>query len=410
MQDFQLYQQLLGLVEPWQVKRVALRHEAGEIEVEVVCAEHVWGCPKCQQRMHLHEWEERRWRHLDSCQFRTIIVARVPRVSCPEHGTQTVAVPWAEKFGRFTRLFERLAIDLMQECSIKATCQILRISWDEADGIKQRAVARGVQRKEARPVKRLGVDEKSAGRGQDYVTIVASLEPGRAATVEYVGDGRKQESLDAYWKQLPTEYLAAVEAVAMDLWAPFFNSTVAHVPEASGKIVHDPFHLGRMLNGAVDKVRKGEHRHLLKAGDGRLAGTKYLWLYCWENLPANKHERFDTLRGQQLKTSRAWAIKEMFRDFWTSTTVEEGKLFFSRWYGWAIRSRLEPIKKVARSFKVHLDNILTYFTHRITNAALEGLNSRISGLVKKSCGYRNRERLKTDILFHLGGLDLYPTQ
>ena len=410
VQDFQLYQQILGLVEPWRVKGVTLRREAREVEVQVACVEQVWGCPECAQRMHLHEWEERRWRHLDSCQFKTIIVARVPRVGCPEHGTQTVAVPWAEKFGRFTRLLERLAIDLMQECSVTAACEILRISWDEADGIKQRAVARGLRRKQAQPVKRLGVDEKCAGRGQDYVTVVASLEPGRSATVEYVGDGRKQEALDAYWQPMPNEHRAAVEAVAMDMWEPYFNSTMAHVPEAASKIVHDPYHLSRMLNEAVDKVRKGEHRRLQEEGDDRLAGTKYLWLYGWDNLPATQRERFDDLRGQQLKTGRAWALKEMFRDFWTCATMEEGKEYFGSWYGWAIRSRLEPIKKVARSFKVHRDNILTYFSHRITKAALEGLNNRIAGLVKKAFGYRNRERLKTDILFHLGGLDLYPTQ
>jgi transposase len=410
MQDFQLYQQILGLVEPWRVKGVRLRREASEVEVQVECVEQVWACPDCSRRMHIHEREERRWRHLDSCQFKTIIVANVPRVCCPEHGTQTVAVPWAEKFGRFTRLLERLAIDLMQECSVRAACEILRISWDEADGIKQRAVARGLRRKQAQPVKRLGVDEKSAGRGQDYVTVVASLEPGQVATVEYVGDGRKQEALDAYWQQMPEEHLAAVEAVAMDMWEPYFNSTMAHVPAAADKIVYDPYHLGRMLNEAVDKVRKGEHRRLREEGDERLAGTKYLWLYGWEHVPTTQENRFGDLRGQKLKTSRAWAIKEMFRDFWACDSLEEGKDYFRSWYSWAIRSRLDPIKKVARSFKVHLDNILTYFTHTITNAALEGLNNRIAGLVKKAFGYRNRKRLKTDILFHLGGLDLYPSQ
>ena len=100
----------------------------------------------------------------------------------------------------------------------------------------------------------------------------------------------------------------------------------------------------------------------------------------------------------------------MFRDFWAGETAEEGREFFGRWYRWAIRSRLEPIKKVARSLKAHLDNILTFFTHRITKAVLEALNNRIAGLVKKAFGYRNRERFKTDILFHLGGLDLYPRQ
>ncbi len=100
----------------------------------------------------------------------------------------------------------------------------------------------------------------------------------------------------------------------------------------------------------------------------------------------------------------------MLRDFWTSPTVEEGRAFFARWYSWAIRSRREPIRRVARSFKDHLTNVLTYFDHRITNSALEGLNNRIAGLVKKAFGYRNRERFKTNIRFHLGGLDLYPTQ
>ena len=112
MQDFQLYQQILGLVEPWHVKAVTLRREQGEVEIEVECREHAWGCLECGQRMHVHAWERRRWRHLDSCQFKTMIAAEVLRVSCAEHGTQTVAVPWAEKFGRFTGLMERLALAL----------------------------------------------------------------------------------------------------------------------------------------------------------------------------------------------------------------------------------------------------------------------------------------------------------
>jgi transposase len=410
MEDLQLYQQLLGLSEPWYVTGVRLDIQAQEVQVTVGVRQELWGCPQCACRMHVHQWETRTWRHLDSCQFKTFIRADVPVVKCLEHGSQTVAVPWAEKYGRFTKLFERLAIDVLRECSVSAACGLLRISWDEADGIKQRAVARGLLRKEAQPVKRLGVDEKSAGRGQNYVTVVAKLEPGCAATVEYVGEGRKQEALDGYWQQVSAEHRAGVEAVAMDLWEPYFNSTVAHVPAAASKIVHDPYHLGRMLSEAVDQVRKAEHRVLMEVGDDRLAGSKYLWLYGWENLPPVHQERFDQLRGQNLKTGRAWAIKEMFRDFWASETVEEGKEFFRRWYGWAIRSRLAPIKRVAKSFKQHVDNILTYFTHRITNAALEGLNNRIAGLVKKAYGYRNRERFKTDILFHLGGLDLHPSQ
>ena len=147
MKDIQLYEQILGLAAPWRVDEVKLKPTEQEIEVRVSFADTNWGCPECQQRMVIHDYEERRWRHLDSCQFKTVIVARVPVVKCPTHGTQTVAVPWAEKYGRFSRLFERLAIDVMLECSIRGACELLRISWDEADGIKQRAVKRGLARK-----------------------------------------------------------------------------------------------------------------------------------------------------------------------------------------------------------------------------------------------------------------------
>ena len=185
MKDIQLYQQLLGLSLEWRVSEVILNRPERTVEVRVECAESIWGCPRCGQRMQIRSHEERRWRHLDSCQYKTILVCQVPRVDCAEHGSQMVQVPWAEPYGRFTALFERLAIDLLQECSTSGACEILRVSWDEADGIKQRAVKRGLARKVAQPLKQLGVDEKAFGRGQDYVTVVARIEPGKAAQVEY---------------------------------------------------------------------------------------------------------------------------------------------------------------------------------------------------------------------------------
>jgi transposase len=179
MKDIQLYQQILGLASPWRVDRVSLKPQAREIEVRVAFDDTAWGCPQCRQRMVIHDYEERRWRHLDSCQFKTIIAARVPVVKCPAHGAQTVAVPWAEKYARFSRMFERLAIDVMLECSIRGACDILGISWDEADGIKQRAVKRGLGRKTPVVMPRLCVDEKGLGHGHSYLTIVAQAEPGR---------------------------------------------------------------------------------------------------------------------------------------------------------------------------------------------------------------------------------------
>jgi transposase len=399
----------LGLVKPWRVESVALKPKEQAIEVRVSFAETLWGCPQCQERMEIHDYEERRWRHLDSCQFKTIIVSRVPVVRCPKHGAQVVAVPWAEKYGRFTRLFERLAIDVMLECSISGACEILRLSWDEADGIKQRAVKRGLARKPAAVMPRLCVDEKGMGHGQNYLTIVAQVSQ-EQTTVEYVGEGREAESLDSFWEGLTVPQLAGVAAVAMDMWEPYVTSTQAHVPEAASKIVHDPFHVVKYMNEAVNEVRKSEHRRLQAQGDDILNGTRQLWLYGLENVPAKHARRFEEVWQINLETSRAWMIKEIFRSFWLCDTVKQAEGYFGKWYNRAIRSRLEPVKKVARMCKRHLGNLLTFFEHRLTNGPIEGLNNAIQGLIKKAFGYRNKERFKTDIFFHLGGLDLYPTQ
>jgi len=168
MNDTKLYEQVLGDIRPWRVERVTLNREAMAIEVELTCPPEVWACPQCHERAHIHGYERRKWRHLDTCQYKTILTAEVPRVSCKEHGTVQVQVPWAEQHGRFTALFERLAIDLMTECSISAAREILGISWGEADRIKQRAVDRGLKRQRAsqRTLKRLCIDEKAVGWGQ----------------------------------------------------------------------------------------------------------------------------------------------------------------------------------------------------------------------------------------------------
>lgn len=127
-------------------------------------------------------------------------------------------------------------------------------------------------------------------------------------------------------------------------------------------------------------------------------------------MPPDQAATVDQLKILNLKTSRAWLLKEMFRNWWLYRSKGWARRYFERWYSWAIRSRLEPVKRVARMCRNRLENILTYFEHRLTNGPIEGLNNRIQGLVKKAFGYRNRERFKRDILFHFGGLDLYPAQ
>ncbi|MBH0188720.1 MAG: ISL3 family transposase [Nitrospira sp.] len=407
MQDIALYQYLLGLQSPWTVSRVHLDVQGQCVEV---WAEHpegaAWECPQCRERLPLYDHaEERTWRHLDSCQFQTHLHARIPRVDCEAHGVVQVTVPWAAPRSRFTLLFERLAIDVLGQCDVSGATRILRISWDEAWGVMQRAVTRGRARKQARVMRRIGVDEKAVAKGHRYLTLVCNLDEG---TVEHIAEDRKQESLDGYYAGLTPAQLDGIEAVAMDMWEPYIQATRAQVPDATDKIVFDRFHVMGYIGKAVDTVRKQEHRELMASGDETLKGSKYLWLYSRENVPARRREEFTALRRQELKVGRAWAIKEALRCLWQYVYPASGWKFWKQWYFWATHSRLEPIRKAAETIRRHIDNIVTYYQHPVTNAMSEGLNSQIQKIKSMACGFRNTEHFKTAIYFRCGGLDLYP--
>ena len=407
MRDTELYRHLLGLVAPWEVDRVELSVADGRVDVWVQHPDRTrFACPDCDTPLPVYDHSaERAWRHLDSCAFATFLHASAPRVACPEHGVRQVRLPWAEPHSRFTMLFERLAIDVLAACDVAAAAGLLRISWDEAWHLMDRAVLRGLAAKPLAVPAHVGVDEKAAGKGQDYITVVSDLDAG---TVQFIADERRQASLDGYFEKFTAGQLEQIQAVAMDMWEPFAASVRAHLTDADDKIVFDRYHLMGYLTKAVDTVHKQENRALVFTGDKSLAGSKYLWLYSAENLPERHQNRFATLRAGDLKTARAWAIKESLRHFWSYQRRGWAAKHFKRWYFWATHSRLKPIIDAAKTLKRHQAGLLSYFAHRISNAGAEGLNSRIQAIRVSARGYRNREHFKTAIYFHLGGLQLYP--
>ena len=407
MRDTKLYHYLLNLEDPWIVKDVQIDIKDQQVDVWVEHGKGLqWTCPECGSKGALHDHaQERVWRHLDSCQFRTYLHARPPRVVCPEHGVRQVKLPWAERRSRFTLLFERFAIEVLSNTHIQAGRRILGISWDEAWHLMDRAVQRGLRLKPKRIIAQLGVDEKHSGAGQDYVTIVCDLQQG---TVEEVTEGNNCASLEAYFDQLTDQQLEGIEAVAMDMAGGYINAVSARLPNGGEKIVFDRFHIMKLMNEAVDKVRKQEHKQLSKDGNPMLTGTKFLWLCGQERLSSKNRDWFANLRTAGLKTARAWAIKEMLRQLWKYKSHAWAEKFWKRWYFWATHSRLAPVKKVAYTLKHFLYGVLSYCKHRITNAMTEGINSKIETLWKSACGFRNKQRFRTVILFHLGGLELYP--
>ena len=271
----------------------------------------------------------------------------------------------------------------------------------------ERAVARGKSRKKPQVPALIGVDEKAARKGHSYLTLVYDIARG---SVEYVADDRKQESLDGYFSTFSTEELEQVRAVVMDMWEPYVNSVTEHLEDAEEKIVFDRFHIMKHMGEAVDAVRKREHRALRAEGIETLTGSKYLWLYAERNLPAKHKSRFRALKVLSLKTARAWAIKESLSVLWSYHRLGWALKFYTQWFFWATHSppaaghprRIHDQAAPLRGAQLLLS------TARSTNAAAEGLNSKIQTIKKMAYGFRNKEHFKTAIFFHCGGLQLYP--
>lgn len=401
------YEQLLGLTDPWHVELVTLDTEKLVLTVRVAWKPDTKApCPVCQHPCAVHNYRhERSWRHLDTMQFTTIITARIPRISCHEHGVKSIAVPWAEEYSRFTLLFERFAIDVIKGAkNITKAREILKLSWDQIHAIQERAVARGLARRTEEPIiLHAGMDEKNFGKGHSYISVLTDLDRSR---VMEVAPDRTKEAAETLWKTLPEAQRTTVQSVAMDMWEPFMQAASSLVPHAD--IVHDKYHTVAYLTDAVDQVRRKENTLLVKAGNDLLKGTKYLWLKNPENFGKDERRAFRSFALDQLKVGKAWTIKETFRAFWHYSYQGAAARFFRRWYFWATHSRLRPIIEAAKTLKRHLTGLLAYLKHRITNAVTEGLNSIIQSIKANARGFRNFQNYRTAILFHCGGLNLYP--
>lgn len=412
MQDAKFFEQVLGLTKPWEVKRVDLDLKGKRVTVEIgVEAGTQW----CEEGVLLpiHGYEEREWRHLDTMQLTTVLRARVPRVRrevLDEFGesrgtkTQMVQVPWATAGSRWTLMFEAWSLAVLQAAeSVQAACGLLGLHWESAHAIMQRATERGLARRQVEDVERVGLDEKSFGRGHDYASVCLDLDAGRVLEVVR---GRKTEQAREALRALPEPQRRQVKAVCIDMSDAFDAAVALELPAALR--VYDKFHVSKLLGEAVDRVRRSEHKELSVQGDTVLKGSRYVWLHDPANLTHARHEWLQKLLEADLRTGKAYGYRLNFYEFWASPDREAAALFFRKWHAGAVRCALPPVKRVARTLKAHLDGLLNYFTHRITNAMTEGLNSAIQKIKATARGFRNFAHFRTRVLFFLGKLDLSP--
>lgn len=395
-----------ALPAPWVVEGSQLNDQEGLVEIRVRHEDRRAPCPECGKECGKHDSVERRWRHLDMWHYQTWIVCRVPRVECEDHGVRRVVVPWADGWARFTAGFECVVIDWLKEASMTATARNLGLTWHQVSGIQERAVKRGMMRREAISPSKIGVDETSFQKRHEYVTIVTDLDKSR---VLYVADGRGKDSLNGYFESLKGEQVKAIDLVAMDMHTPYIYSAARYLPSPLEQICFDRFHVAQLFSKAVDQTRRAEAKRLAQEGDDSLKSTRYLWLQSMRSLPRKLRQQLRALLESSLAVGKVWAIKEAASKLWkykSRTWAEKAWVALSEA---ARRVNSPALNKAIDTVLRHLFGIVNAIVRGVTNAASESVNSRVQALKKRANGYRNRARFRDAIMFHLGGLDLYPS-
>jgi len=407
MQNTDFYHSLLHLTSDWTVARVETNHATRVIDVYLEYTRSDAPSPDDTQRCPIYDHrKERRWRHLDTMQYKTYLHARVPRIRLSTGEVVTIPVPWSEPHSHHSVLFEAFAIELLLATKNQTqSARLLRITFDQLHRIMKRAVARGESRRQETlateaPATRISIDEKCYQRGYRYLTIVSNAETGQVLGVT---EGHALiDAKEALADAIPAAHRSSIQAVAMDMSDTYRRAAEAVFPQA--QIVHDKFHLFQYLTRVIDSVRRNEVRT-----QPLLRHTRPMWLKNSECRSATDKRVFQAVNTVTLQTAQAWRVRENFKEMYARcATVDEAIHYFYQWKDHALRTMIRPLQPIVRQFETHIHGIVSYFRYPITNARAEQLNSKISLLNRIAKGFRRARNIRTAILFFFGNLNLLP--
>lgn len=401
MQDphAQLFSLALGLQLPWQVEKVEFTAADKQLVLTLGFNKGSrFPCPKCQSLCGIYDTVERTWRHLDFFQHQCYLYAKVPRVECPKHGVLQVIVPWSRPKSGFTLLFEAFILTLTKQMPIRAVANLVREHDTRIWRILSRYVAEARNYRSDANVQAVGVDETASKRGHKYITLFVDLD---ASRLLFATPGKSKDTISAFSDDLinhqgnPNQ----IVTVCSDLSPAFISGVKTYLPNA--ELTYDRFHLIKIINQALDLVRRQESRF-----NRNLKGSRYLWLRNPNDLRQAQLEQLTQLSKQYSKTARAYKLKIAFQELFHQEHRLAGEAFLFKWYNWAIRSRLKPMIEVARTVKRHWNGILNWFDSKVSNGILEGLNSLVQAARSRARGYRSDYNFITICYLIAGKLDL----
>jgi len=399
-----LFAKALLVEKPWFVHDINFDQAAGKLEIWIDFEQ---GSSFYYEDKELgieghfkaYDTTEKTWRHLNFFQYQCYLHAWIPRVDLGNGKIRQVQAPWEGHAPGFTLLFEALILELVRVMPVHNVCQVLDVYDNKLWKMIKAYTNKARAEEDYSEVTVVGIDETSVRKNHVYVSLFVDIEEKRTI---FVTEGRDHTVIQAFVSDLVAHggQPDNIEQVSCDMSPAFIKGVEANLPNAS--VVFDRFHVSKVINEAVDKVRKSEVEK-----NPILKGSKYIFLKNRENLTTYQKQQLEGIRlsGLNLKTMKALNIREAFQQIYQAPTAEMFDKLLRKWYFWATHSRIEPIKEAAYTIQRHWDGIVNWFDYKISNGILEGFNSIFQAAKAKARGYRRYDTIKAIIYLLTGKLD-----
>jgi transposase len=363
-------------------------------------------CSRCHQPgSGYDQLPERRFEFIPLWGFFVFLLYAMRRVNCRRCGMVTVEeVPWGDGKRTLTKAYMLFLARWARRLSWKETAQAFRTSWEKVFDAVEHVVAYGLAHRTLGQIDAIGVDEIQYAKGHKYLTLVYQIDIGITRLL-WVGKERTIESFQGFFTAMGQEVISKIAFVCSDMWEPYLKV----IREKCSEALHilDRFHIVAKMNNALDEVRTDETRRMKREGrDPVLKKSRWLLLKRSENLGDEQHFRLRDLLRYNLKTVRAYLLKEAFQQLWDYNSPTWAGKFLDEWCRQTMRSRIEPMKKIARSLRQHRELILNYFRAQklISSGVVEGLNNKAKVTMRKSYGFRTYRVLELALYHSLGKL------
>ena len=392
-----VFSKILKLKEPWFVEDVEVTPERVSIFVSTK-AKALVKCPLCGETCSKHDRIERTWRHTDVCDSKCFVTAKIPRCNCPKCGVKQMQVPWARENVSFTDSFEGRAMLLMQRMPLTKAAEFLHVGTWVLEGILKYHVQKALDNMDLSNVRNILLDETSCKRGHRYITVIADADTKR---IIFMTEGRGSDSLRQFsdWLIAHNGDPSKIKLVSCDFSKSFLSGIKNNLPQAD--IVYDRFHLVKMVNDALDKVRS----------KNQMNGSRHKWMRFklmknGKDLSEDDKQKIFDIKNDNIILGLAYEMKESLIQLYDYPDVSAASEHVKQWICWVNSDGESPMKAVGRTVSRHFHKILNWYAHKRNNGFLEGLNGMIQTTKRIGRGYPNTQNFITMIFFRHGRLDI----